>query len=59
MAAWLEADLGRADAARARAAEVVAAYEAVPAGTDETADARRSEAASVRAYVDQGAGTKA
>ncbi|WLQ40403.1 tetratricopeptide repeat protein [Streptomyces laculatispora] len=59
MAAWLEADLGRADAARARAAEVVAAYEAVPAGTDETADARRSEAASVRAYVDQGSGTKA
>ncbi|MFD7717853.1 tetratricopeptide repeat protein [Streptomyces sp. NPDC059814] len=56
MAAWLEADLGRADAALSRAAEVVAAYAEVPEGADETADARRGEAASVRAYVAQGAG---
>lgn len=50
-AAWLEASLGRADAALRRAAEVLAAYEGVPAGTDETVDARRSEAESVRAYA--------
>ncbi|MEU1469639.1 tetratricopeptide repeat protein [Streptomyces sp. NPDC005761] len=51
MAAWLEADLGRADAALRRAAEVLAAYEGVPAGTDGTVDARRSEVESVRGYV--------
>ncbi|WP_406092084.1 tetratricopeptide repeat protein [Streptomyces sp. NBC_01013] len=51
MAAWLEADLGRADAALRRAAEVLAAYEGVPAGADGTVDARRSEVESVRGYV--------
>ncbi|MFE9856968.1 tetratricopeptide repeat protein [Streptomyces sp. NPDC005780] len=56
MAAWLEADLGRADAALRRTAEVLAAYEGVPAGTDETADARRSEVESLRGYVAGAAG---
>ncbi|MFJ6436415.1 tetratricopeptide repeat protein [Streptomyces sp. NPDC091416] len=51
MAAWLEADLGRTEAALGRTAEVLAAYEGVPAGTDETADARRSEVESLRGYV--------
>lgn len=51
MAAWLEADLGRGRAALGRAAQVVAAYEGVPEGADETVDARRAEVESVRAYV--------
>ncbi|MFG3135779.1 tetratricopeptide repeat protein [Streptomyces sp. NPDC048211] len=51
MAAWLEADLGRADAALRRAAEVRAAYKGVPEGTDGTVDERRSEVESLRAYV--------
>ncbi|MFE7622710.1 tetratricopeptide repeat protein [Streptomyces sp. NPDC057509] len=50
-AAWLEADLGRGRAALGRAAQVVAAYEGVPEGADETVDARRAEVESVRAYV--------
>lgn len=51
MAGWLEADLGRADAALRRAAEVLAAYEGVPAGTDGAADERRSEVESLREYA--------
>ncbi|MGW2592552.1 tetratricopeptide repeat protein [Streptomyces sp. NPDC001515] len=51
MAAWLEADLGRPEGALRRAAAVVAAYEDVPPDTDETADARRAEAESLRGYA--------
>ncbi|WUS99475.1 tetratricopeptide repeat protein [Streptomyces sp. NBC_00708] len=51
MGAWLEADLGRGPGALSRARSVLDAYEGVPEGTDETADARRAEAESVRAYV--------
>ncbi|MGW1183739.1 tetratricopeptide repeat protein [Streptomyces drozdowiczii] len=51
MAAWLEADLGRGPAALERVRVVLEAYEGVPEGTDETVDARRAEAESVRAYV--------
>ncbi|WNI22217.1 tetratricopeptide repeat protein [Streptomyces sp. ITFR-16] len=59
MAAWLEADLGRGDAALGRVAGVLAAYDGVAAGTDETVDARRAEVESVRAYVARAAGTDA
>ncbi|WP_327370088.1 tetratricopeptide repeat protein [Streptomyces sp. NBC_01217] len=50
MAAWLEADLGRPDAARARARSVLAVY-----GTgepDETGESRRSEAEALLNYVE-------
>ncbi|MDF6045104.1 tetratricopeptide repeat protein [Streptomyces sp. JH14] len=49
MAAWLEADLGRREEARARARGVLAAYEG--ADEDETARARRAEAESVLGYM--------
>ncbi|MET8330697.1 tetratricopeptide repeat protein [Streptomyces sp. NPDC005181] len=50
MAAWLEADLGRRDEARARARAVLAVYEGAEA--DDMVRARRAEAESVLTYVD-------
>ncbi|MFF2330452.1 MULTISPECIES: tetratricopeptide repeat protein [unclassified Streptomyces] len=50
MAAWLEADLNRPDAARTRARGVLDAYGA--GEPDETGRARRAEAEALLAYVD-------
>ncbi|MFF3320987.1 tetratricopeptide repeat protein [Streptomyces sp. NPDC002889] len=49
MAAWLEADLGRADAAEARARSVLTRYESAPDA--EAASSRCAEARSVLGYV--------
>ena len=53
VAAWLEADLGRRDGARARARRVLAVYEGTGAEAGDTVHARRAEAESVLGYVDR------
>ncbi|WP_326605954.1 tetratricopeptide repeat protein [Streptomyces sp. NBC_01799] len=53
VAAWLEADLGRRDGARARARGVLAVYEGTGAEEGDTVHARRAEAESVLGYVDR------
>ncbi|MGW0958528.1 tetratricopeptide repeat protein [Streptomyces gelaticus] len=55
MAAWLEADLGRPDAARERARRVLEIHGA--GETDETGEERRAEAEALLDYVDRRSGS--